>query len=77
MSEWYMYVSRHENGYEVDLYPSNSKDQSKGRDILVFQDDDEDGLKSIEQVLWEIVGHFGKIGSKHDKERIVIRRERI
>ena len=42
----------------------------------VVEDDDQDELKSGEEMLWKLIEYFGLSGSKHDKERLRITREK-
>lgn len=69
MADWSMTISKAENGYIV----LSNDDEKTAR---IFQEDDEDSLKAIEQVLWDVIEYFGEYGSKHDKERIRITREK-
>ena len=64
-------VERVENGYIVYL----SGDDPNSGAVSICEDDDNDPLKSIESVLWEVIEHFAAGGSRYDKERIVVRRE--
>ena len=69
---WSMEIERLGNGYVVHLCPYGDDGEPEG---LTFQDDDDDPLQSIEDVLWATIEHFGVMGSRYDKERLVIRRE--
>ena len=70
IERWDARVERVDNGYIVYL----SGDDDNSGSIAICEDDDIDDLKSFESVLWELMEHFGKGGSKHDKERIHISR---
>ena len=59
-------IHRLDNGYLVN-----------GKDVnIVIQDNDNDELMSNELLLWEVLTYFGGLGSKWDKERIVVNRKK-
>ena len=64
-------VRRVSNGYEV----VQVNEEGDYFYVEVIQDSDEDGLKSGEELLWTVIDAVGIGGSRHDKERLVIRRE--
>lgn len=64
-------ITRESNGYVLDgAYGLGSR----GRTVI--EDDEMDGLKSHEHLLLEVMEYFGFQGSRHDKERIKIIREK-
>ena len=36
----------------------------------VYEESHEDDLETFQKVLWEVIEHFGMLGSKHDEKRI-------
>jgi len=64
-------ITRESNGYVLD-----GVSDSGGRVRTVVEDDDVDELKSGESLLWTIMEYFNFGGSKHDKERIRVVREK-
>lgn len=64
-------IERVHNGYLItaDL---NTEDERR----IVLEENTDDELKAHEQLLYEIMDFFGFVGSKHDKERIRINREK-
>ena len=73
MNRWGVSIIRHDNGYLLALEPSEKEGEITA--VEVYEDDEDDPLKGIESVLWRVIDHFGMMGSRYDKERIVIRRE--
>lgn len=67
--EWYLKIVRTQNGYYCTQNGSEFMDH-------VIEDSEEDGLKSHEELLWFVMEHFSFYGSKHDKERLRITREK-
>jgi len=62
---WSVTITRIDNGYTLC-----------GTDTCaVIEDDDNDELKSHEELLWRIIEYFNFQGSKHDAERIRVIRE--
>ena len=64
-------ITRESNGYVLD-----GLSDSWGRTRTVIEDDEVDELKSGESLLWEVMEYFGFGGSKHDRERIMVVREK-
>lgn len=67
---WAMEIIHKDNGYLIH--------EADGGEIIeedVIQDSESDDLKSAEELLWEVIEHFCLGGSRHDKERLVIKRE--
>ncbi len=69
-NDWVLSVIKVSNGYI--LYKHNEEGAA---DTIVLEDDDKDDLSSGENLLWEIMEYFNFSGSKHDKERLRIKRE--
>lgn len=69
--EWYAKISKVYNGYIVEYHGGEDLEPEP---ISVYQqrDDDLDGLEAVQDMLYEIMGHFGLSGSKHDPRRLVI-----
>jgi len=65
-------IERVENGYIVKFPKEEDGLQSK----ILIQDNPQDELRSHEVLLWEIMNYFNFGGTKHDKERIRIMREK-
>jgi len=75
MSAWTLEITRGDNGYKLRW----ADELDDGSDVWheeYIQDDEGDGLKSGEELLWWIVDYFGFGGSKHDAERIRVVREK-
>jgi len=64
-------ITRESNGYIL-----NGISDSGSRMRTVIEDDEGDELKSGESLLWEVMDYFNFGGSKYDKERIKIIREK-
>lgn len=73
MSEWKLEITRVENGYVLWAPPEDEEHASRE---WVIEDDVIDELKSHENLLWDIMEFFNFGGSKHDLERIKIKREK-
>jgi len=68
-------ITRESNGYVIDgVSDIGSKPSSRVRTVI--EDDEEDELKSGESLLWAVMEYFGFGGSRHDKIRIKITREK-
>jgi hypothetical protein len=72
-TDWACEITRVANGY-VCKYPHCDEDREY-IETDVFSDDDDDELKSGEDLLWWIIDHFALGGSRHDAERLRIKRE--
>ena len=72
LEDFAMLIRREANGY-ILKYPAET-----GEVFIreVIQDDEGDDLKSGEGLLWSVIEYFGLSGSKYDKERLWITRER-
>lgn len=68
-----MEIERVGNGYIVHTFEGDAEDGTS--DTTVISDDENDDLRSTEELLWEVIEYFGKLGSRHDAERLHIRRE--
>lgn len=66
-ASWWMHIRRVDNGYYI-VCSDNSQ--------LVIEEKEDDPLAEHEQLLYDVRDFFGFRGSKHDKERIVIKRVR-
>lgn len=64
--EWFIIIWRLDNGYLI-----------RGNDTsFVIEDDEKDGLKSHEKLLWEVMDYFNFGGTKHDPQRLRIVRKK-
>jgi len=63
------------NGYKL-RWRDYLADGSKRWFEAYIVDDEADKLKSGEELLWGVAGHFSLWGSKHDAERLKIVREK-
>ena len=77
-----MEIERVGNGYIVHTFEGEDgdvgfegKDEDVGPTTSVIRDDENDELKSTEELLWEVIEYFGKQGSRYDAERLRINRE--
>jgi len=75
MADWKLEITKVENGYLLE-YPDEDSEGNYIRKRMVLEEDEKDELKSNENLLWQVMEHFGFYGSKHDKERIRITREK-
>ncbi len=77
-SDFGMEIIRVDNGYRL-RYPNPEMAEVGGLMIpfieSVIEDDDDDGLKSGEQLLWAVIEIMGIGGGRHDAERLTITRE--
>ena len=71
--DWCLKIARVGNGYILE---GNSGQDDEFIQKTVIEDKDEDELYSHERVLWEVMEYFNLGGTKHDKERIRIIREK-
>jgi len=70
--DWSLTITRADNGYLL-----KGKSDNMGAPMtFVIEDDEQDELKSHEELLWEVMEYFSFQGSKHDKERIRVTREK-
>lgn len=70
---WQITIKRVNNGYILTIPP---EDNEHIEQETVLEEDKNDELKAHENLLWEIMEHFNFGGTKHDKERIRIIREK-
>ena len=70
MNEWSLHISKVENGYLC------RKETDEGDEYFVIEEDEVDDLKAHENLLWAVMDYFNFGGSKHDKERLRIVREK-
>ena len=68
-------ITRGDNGYKLRCRDEADDGQKIWREEYI-QDDEGDGLKSGEELLWWIMDYFSFSGSKHDPERIRVVREK-
>ena len=71
--EWSMKIIRTNNGYIVST-PSESQDMESQE--FVLEDNDADALRSHQDLLYEVMDYFAFSGSKYDKERLKVVREK-
>lgn len=74
LQEWSLKITRVGNGYLLEGLGNELGEPVK----KVIEDDetDKDPLKSHETLLWEVMEYFNFMGSKHDKERLKIIRQK-
>jgi hypothetical protein len=68
---WNCKIERADNGYLISFL-----DEYNSKIFHVIEEDDNDVLKEHEELHWWIMDYFGHLGSKHDKERLRIVREK-
>jgi len=73
LADWGVEITRVGNGY-VCRFPDQEAEEPRW-ETEVVADMDEDPLKAGEELLWWIMNYFSLGGSKHDAERLTIRRE--
>jgi len=66
---WTCTIERVDNGYKIKYEGEN------GPSWHVIQEDEVDGLKDHEELLFWLMDYFNFGGSKHDPERLRIKRE--
>ena len=71
--EWVMTIRRVANGFCVEYVDRESDNPTL--DESVIEDNEDDALKSGEELLWEVANYFGLLGNKYDAERLHIIRE--
>ena len=72
---WSVEITRGENGYKLGYWEETEDGYEMGWREEYIQDEERDGLKSGEELLWYIINYFSLSGSKHDPERLRIIRE--
>jgi predicted house-cleaning noncanonical NTP pyrophosphatase (MazG superfamily) len=72
---WSIQITRGRNGYRLRWH-EELENGSLGWQEEYIQDDEMDGLKSGEELLWRIMDYFGFGGSKHDSVRLRVEREK-
>lgn len=70
--EWSLKITLARNGYILE----GTHDGSGLPFTEVIEDDDKDDLKSHEELLWLVMEYFNFQGSKHDRERLQVVREK-
>ena len=75
--DWEVTITNAVNGFIVSY---NTSLEDGDNDVIrtkrkVFENIDEGELEAMENVLWFLIEHFGKSGSRYDKERLKIVRE--
>ena len=69
---WQLQIVRANNGYVLrGIFGDNPIPGE-----YVIQEDERDELKAHEELLWEVMEYFNFGGSKHDKERLRVTREK-
>jgi len=71
--QWWCFIARVGNGYFLKY---NEEHEAGIKESRVIEDDDQDELKSHEELLYEVMEHFNFWGSKHDPERLFIIRKK-
>ena len=78
MSDWKLVITRVDNGYTLrGIFGENEEETT----VVIEDGDDWNAVQvvnwnSAESLLWEVMEYFGLGGSKHDKYRIRIEREK-
>ncbi len=73
LEDWGIEIIRVSNGYMLH-FPHPNTGETWATEVIEHDDDDE--LKSAEELLWRIAEFFDLLGSKHDKERLRVIREK-
>lgn len=68
-------ISRGDNGYKLGWFEEQDDGSDTWRESYI-QDDEQDELKSGIELLWRVIDYFNLSGSKHDKQRIRVEREK-
>ena len=66
---WKLTITREQNGYTL----AGNFDADGKPFKFIIQDDEEDELKSHEELLWETMNYFAFYGSKHSERLRIIR----
>jgi hypothetical protein len=67
-------ITRCDNGFGLEWWEETDEDASNH--VTVIEDDENDKMKSGEEILWFVMNHFDLGGSKFDKKRLTINRVR-
>lgn len=67
-------ITRGGNGFKLDWWEEDDTGDISHMEVL--QDDEDDEMKSGEELLWRIMNYFDLGGSKFDKKRLNINRVR-
>lgn len=67
-------IMRGDNGFKLDWWLEDDNGDIGHTEVI--QDDEDDEMKSGEQLLWFVIDHFNLGGSKFDKKRLAIKRVR-
>lgn len=70
--DWFLKIEKVDNGYVLITNGDGEGPESR----MALQEDGEDPMKVNEEVLWEVMDHFNMSGSKHDKERLRVTRQK-
>jgi hypothetical protein len=68
-------ITRADNGFTLEWEEEN-EDGGPYPTMEVIQDDEDDEMKSGEELLWWVMSHFDLGGSKFDKKRLNVNRVR-
>ena len=68
--EWILNIDKVENGYLLH------KEDNEKTEYYVIEENEDDELYAPEQLLWFVLEYFDELGSKHDKKRLRIVREK-
>jgi hypothetical protein len=72
LNDYAVEITRVGNGY-ICRFPRDEGDPGWAAEVIT--DDEMDDLLSGQELLWWVLDYFALSGSRHDKERLTIRRE--
>ena len=70
---WELKIRSISNGYI--LFIPKEDEHTTDREVVI-EEDESDGLEAQESLLWAIMEYFNIGGSKHDKERLRVVRQK-
>ena len=73
LGDWCIEINRVSNGYTI-RFPHPNTGEIWIDEVIEYDDGDE--LAGAEKLLWRIAEYFAFLGSKHDKERLQVVREK-
>ena len=71
LEEWKLIIKKVSNGYILE-----GTDADGNQCITVIEENEKDKLQAYENLVWSVLENFGYYGSKHDKERLTMVREK-
>jgi hypothetical protein len=71
--DWSLRIERASDGYILKGIAADGSDSTIKK---VIEDDEEDELRSHEKLLWAVMEYFNFQGTKHDKKRLFIVRNK-